>query len=620
MNGLFATLSRSRRQSSNTSMVLLQTVTDTIMEDGLYYAIVTGKRVKTSIISTSVSCSKKTCGQCQYTMTVNIIEKVCHSEYLTVLVSSGETKIENALVHLYDQEANKTLASNLTNRHGALKILMNHPSIASLFLVSAAGYENKTLETTVSCPFQSCGSCSPVVEINLVVKPPPRCPQKVLLFMSVISNRINKGIKDASITVTYDNETIAETVKSDSNGTVMPILLEKDGTYSVLVEAFAHQGMEFSFDVARESRCENVSRTMNMTFVPPEIQCPNMHLNLTISDISIQDLRLNLGQAVVDVYYRRLGLFDYPPDKIVTGLKTNSLGYVKIPATSNGNYTLMIRKEGYLPMPVMQTVIVNCNTSDCSSCQPVIHDVDLYQPTCSQDEYPTNVHLNVSDFFTHLPIPGAEFNLKLVKYQNISLDKSVGKIYADENGMASFYTSVNGIYSIKVEQSGYVAHSEQFDKECNPEECQSCNITRNVYLKEEFCKNTVMQLRIIDAENNNPIVGAKVIMRRIGIDNQVLLTVGEVESNGTGHASIPIRQNGNYTFFAEKANYTILSENITVNVEMSDCSTYAPMSILPLSTRLPCSGAAGVRLSLVWDDRPQDLDLYTFRVGVEVHH
>merc|ERR1719369_128682 len=121
----------------------------------------------------------------------------------------------------------------------------------------------------------------------------------------------------------------------------------------------------------------------------------------------------------------------------------------------------------------------------------------------------------------------------------------------------------------------------------------------------------MMKVVIKNSRDNTPIDGAKVSLLIDLSSGRKAIFSDTVGKNGTLTMKIP--SNGNYTVKVEKDGFITVNEHQTINVDMGNCEVEAPIVFIPINPDITCEG--GVRVSLTWNKKASDLDLYSFKVG-----
>ena len=182
--------------------------------------------------------------------------------------------------------------------------------------------------------------------------------------------------------------------------------------------------------------------------------------------------------------------------------------------------------------------------------------------------------------------------------------------YTDSQGGAEFPIQLNGEYSLSIDAQGYVLKEETLNIDCNPNHCESCTLRAPVSLNEHFCEDKFMKMIVKDSLTNKLVSGANVIVSIESYSGPREITNEIVGDSGI--VEVPITSNGVYTSTVSKPGYVTMESVFQIMVSMDECEIFSPMQLTPLP---PTPPRKCVRMSLTWGETPEDLDLYSHRVG-----
>merc|ERR1712080_104305 len=155
-------------------------------------------------------------------------------------------------------------------------------------------------------------------------------------------------------------------------------------------------------------------------------------------DISVtkQGKPLDLSDAKITVHYIE-GTGQQKNEVLITEReKTDKLGELKVPASTNGNYSFSISKEKYSKDPTVGWIMVDCDCVNEEACKPVV-TIEMKQDSCT--DYPNNFFVNVSSCNDHISVEGATVTLTLKEYGNTGISNRIGEPQiTPENGIVSF--------------------------------------------------------------------------------------------------------------------------------------------------------------------------------------
>jgi len=238
--------------------------------------------------------------------------------------------------------------------------------------------------------------------------------------------------------------------------------------------------------------------------------------------------------------------------------------------------------------------------------------VSLDQERCAPEDLanPIMMPVTVKDNLTNVFVSGARVSLILTNSLSGPSLIDVGTpMYTDSEGSASFLISMNGEYSVSVSADGYVSSEVDVAVECNSAHCEACAPTAPVALNQDFCRDKSLKLIVRDAQTNEPLVGATVATTIEFFNGPQ--EISSLTTGMDGVVLIPIVANGVYEATVSMNGYISYSTSYEIDVTNAECDTLAPVILMPL-TATPEVGC--LTLSLTWDEEPQDLDLYSYRV------
>ena len=164
----------------------------------------------------------------------------------------------------------------------------------------------------------------------------------------------------------------------------------------------------------------------------------------------------------------------------------------------NGFYSTIISAPGYSALS--HTFLFNC--TDCSSNCSQVHAFTLSQIFC-EDTY-FNIH--VTD--TGRPLIGAQVTLLTP-----ALDH-VGTKFTSQAGQVAFPIEGRSSYHVNITKGGFISFSKELDVFCSDGvTCADCMPRLEVELMEDGCNRTVKIVVEVSDPEDQPIVGANVIIR-----------------------------------------------------------------------------------------------------------
>merc|ERR1719369_1189268 len=122
-----------------------------------------------------------------------------------------------------------------------------------------------------------------------------------------------------------------------------------------------------------------------------------------------------------------------------------------------------------------------------------------------------------------------------------------------------------------------------------------------------------MKIRVHNAVTNDPIPNANVDVHHIRGSSESLVSTG-VNTTTDGSVAIPIDADGQYVINVRAEGYIRDEAFLNVSCDIARCSSCEPTKLVSLSPHLQ---PGDLRVMMNWDERPSDLDIYSFQTNVE---
>ncbi len=368
-------------------------------------------------------------------------------------------------------------------------------------------------------------------------------PQDTLSFAGVVRDGAT-GLPMEGATVValrHDNGREVARTASGSDGsftfpsvpkTTLDLIVEKNG-YSV-------RHVE-SVDPVEQLDPENTGLNVRMT--PASLDCCSGVLTVTVKDVNGN----GIPQARVQVK-KDGNLIDDP--------RTDANGVVVVDNLCPGNYSIRVSRDGYR---VYEAVFVINETCDPVNLTAVLEAVQI----CCTGVMTLTVKTPLG-----VGIPGALVNL----WKGGGI---VGTATTDANGVVVFDSLCTGSYGVGVQKQGYDTRELTFSigENCSP-------VEKFVVLESPACCDGVFTMTVRDA-NNNPIEGAKVVVKKNGV------VKGEALTNSSGVAVIDALCEGGYTYRVSKEGWTVREGEFAIN---SSCDPVAREVVMEQVQQVCCSG------------------------------
>merc|ERR1719402_1198440 len=130
---------------------------------------------------------------------------------------------------------------------------------------------------------------------------------------------------------------------------------------------------------------------------------------------------------------------------------------------------------------------------------------------------------------------------------------------------------------------------------------------------EPFCENVKMKVRIHNAVTNDPILEARADVHYISGSSEDLVA-GNVTTSEDGSVAINVRKAGEYLINVRAEGFVRDQAFLNVDCDIARCSSCQPVILLSLSPELE---RGNVRIIMNWDEKPSDLDIYTFQTNID---
>ncbi len=397
----------------------------------------------------------------QYIILSKLEENDSCCGFLKVIVYENDTDklISGAEVNIFKSE--KKIASLITEKFGYVV----KDSICKgqyLIKISAKGYKNA--DYTV----ESNGDCDTIYKKVYLSKSNDCCDN---IFRIKVKDENGNPLKGVYIKLRVNGVIKYEGTTNDDGKLIIDNICQ--GQYSVLVKIDGYNIEEF----IKEFYCgQDIEKTIILKKKDND-NCCNNTLAIKIKD--------KAGNSIVGAYVklRVSGVIKYDTT-------TNSDGKVIIKNICKGEYSILIKKDGY----IAQEFSINFG------CEQTIEKTI----TLLKNEYDccnNTTKFNIKDK-DGKAIKGAKVLLRkngVTKYEGV----------ADENGFIKITDICKGEYSVLVKKDGYIA--QEFAQNFDCEQTVEKTITLQT-----ICCTAWVKIYVYDAETNEPLNGARVYIWKNG--------------------------------------------------------------------------------------------------------
>ncbi len=343
------------------------------------------------------------------------------------------------------------------------------------------------------------------------------------------------------VALTSDNGAEVARTTSSSDGS-FTLLNVPRVTVDLLIQkpGYLTQRLE---DIDPVAELDPESTGVNVRMIPDSGGCCNGVLTLTAKDQN------GVGIQGVLVLIRK-------NEQIIEDPRTNANGVVTVDNLCPGVYSLRLSREGYRTYEA--TFTIN------EACEPVSLTavMETVQICC------TGVMTLTVKTPDAVGIPGA----------TVHLWKGGGIIRTattNANGVVVFDSLCTGSYGVDVSKDGYESRELTFSigEDCGP-------VERSVVLEAPACCSGVFTLVVRD-NANNPIVGARVVIKRNGVVVRDLLTnsTGTIETDGLCQ--------GEFSYRVSKEGWQAIEGGFAIN---SACDPVSRSAVMEQTQQVCCNG------------------------------
>ncbi|MCX7879265.1 MAG: carboxypeptidase regulatory-like domain-containing protein [Ignavibacteria bacterium] len=424
------------------------------------------------------------CDTLEFTFVLNrksSFEKdTCCKGILGIEVKNQNGEILNgALVYL--RKESKVITKQVVKDNQAVYFKELCPGSYSL-LIQKSGYSAAEVDVTLQC--------NDSVFVSSTLYRDTCCNGKIAI---TVKDKENNPISDAKVIIWLGKEKIGYTTTNSNGFALFENLCQ--GTYSLSIQKDGYQTIEFTVELG----C-NEEKEFSKTFQRKETNQDSCCFG--ILKIFVKDKSSNqyVNGALVKMWKKS--------EILKTAEVTEGVALFK--NICPGSYSFSIHKEGYKTIEF--TLTFECNDT--------LEATKYLEKTILDSCCNGKLILIVKDTSNNQPIKGAE--VKLWKGST-----KVGIQSTNENGKVVFEKLCEGDYSVSIYKSGYSGKEFSFDIGCDQ------TIEKHAYLKQkgtDTCCTAVLKLRIINSSNNEPISGAKVVIK----DGET--TLAEITSDSEGWA------------------------------------------------------------------------------------
>ena len=280
-----------------------------------------------------------------------------------------------------------------------------------------------------------------------------------------------------------------------------------------------------------KEECDTCQLEMDVNMTKPG--CDNATLHIHVRNNATDD---GIHNATVTIF---------SDDKQINTeeLYSDSLGKVVYHVKDNGEYSVIVSAPGMVP--VEESSKTKCNITACDKCFTLFKfelPVTEVPPVCENSTLTTSFLDNVTL---------AEITEDLEITLSISSPAGEDIILADSvPSLNEFPISENGYYTLHVKAEGYKPTTQHIVFNCSEDQCEDCSQNINITLKQDFCEETTLKLKIVDQDI--PVEGATVSLYSAG---SWIISEGSCVTDSAGTVRLDVDGRADYNIEITKEGY-----------------------------------------------------------------
>jgi len=325
--------------------------------------------------------------------------------------------------------------------------------------VSAPGYQDLSQE--VSLPESICEDGSLSLTLNLAKEPPIECTDndKTAIDITVIDIYTGVPVPGVFVDITYVNKTtipVGPGLRTDDNGEIrLPVA--KLGQYVAAINKTSLSPLGPYQPATNMTNLTCCTCPASIYLYLDQISCDSL-LNITVRD---NITGLERAGARVTLYLT--DSVTGPSMQMIENVKiTDGSGLVQYIAPINGNYSVTVDLEKYLPKEY--AFDLDCDPLNGCECDRDI-EVDLEEDFCKNKTY----KMMVVDSTNNVIMEGAKVNMIQETHHG---PNDLGIFTVDATGEVVLPILGNGHYTIYISMEGYMNLTTTLFVAVTPEECE----------------------------------------------------------------------------------------------------------------------------------------------------
>lgn len=318
---------------------------------------------------------------------------------------------------------------------------------------AAPGYQDLTKEISLNDSVCDIGVS---ISLNLSEEPGPGCDDTTGVDIVVFDLYTGASVAGVLVDVQYVNETslaVAEGVRTDDlGGARVPV--SKLGQYVATLNTGSIPPYEPASNMTNLTCC---SCPASIALYLDQPHC-NPVMTVSVRD-NTTGLAISGARVTVLLTHSLTG-----PSLTMEGsvMTTNLSGITTLDPSINGNYSIKVEAEQYLPTEL--PLWLHCNPLDCNGCALDVN-IDLAEKFCEN----RTLQVFVKDATNNAPLEGAVVSLAQETYRG---PWHLGVYTADSNGEVQLPIIGNGHFTTIISMPGYLNLTSTRRVEVTPEECQ----------------------------------------------------------------------------------------------------------------------------------------------------
>ena len=281
-----------------------------------------------------------------------------------------------------------------------------------------------------------------------------------------------------------------------------------------------------------EDECDSCKLEMDVNMTKPG--CDNATLHIHVRNNYTDD---GIYNATVDIFSdgEQLNTED---------LFTDSNGKVVYHVKDNGEYSVIVSAPGMIA--VEESSKTKCNITACDKCFTLFK---FEMPTTEVPPVCDNSTLTTS-FLDSVTGKDISEGLSITLGTTSLTDGSQIALALRVPSLTDFPITENGNYTLYITAEGYKPTTRHIVFDCIEDDCGNCSQSINITLKQDFCEETTLKMKIVDQDI--PVEGATVTLYSAGSWN---ISEGSGVTDTTGTVRLDVAGREDFNILIAKKGY-----------------------------------------------------------------